>query len=41
MTIVIKKPNIKITGVTKGAVDEKAVQDKIDKLPRTGGVIWV
>jgi hypothetical protein len=41
MTIVIKKHNVNLIGVTKGAVDEKEVQKKINKLPKSGGSLYV
>ncbi len=41
MTVIINKKNVTLIGVTDRAVDEKEVQKKIDKLPKSGGTVWL
>jgi hypothetical protein len=40
-TVVIRKNNITVQGVTGSSVDLKELQKKINKLPKSGGRILV
>jgi translation initiation factor 1 (eIF-1/SUI1) len=40
-TVVIRKNNVNIQGVTGGSVDLKELQKEIKRLPKSGGTILV